>query len=122
MPRISRPVHGVLDYLTGVLLAASPWIFGFAHQHLAPQFALIFGGGMVLYSLLTNYELGVVRLLPFPVHRFIDFAVGFLLATNWLHFAIGGRAGLVFTIFGVMEILVMLFTKDSGPMKTPSVT
>jgi hypothetical protein len=121
MPRIPRPIHGVLDYVTGVLLAASPWLFGFSDQHLAPQFALIFGGGAVLYSLLTNYELGVVRLFPFPVHLFIDFCSGLLLATNWVHFAFGGRAGVVFTIFGIMEIGVVLLSRRDGPMKTPSV-
>jgi hypothetical protein len=122
MPRIPRPIHGVLDYVVGLLLAASPWIFGFSHQHLAPQVALVFGGGAILYSLLTNYELGVIRLLPFPAHLLLDFVSGITLATNWAHFAFGGMAGVVFTIFGVMEIGVVLLTRRDGPMKTPTMT
>ena len=118
MARIPRFTHAVMDYAFGALLAASPWIFGFADQHLAPNFALVFGGGTILYSLFTNYELGLVRLIPFPGHLLLDALAGILLAGNWLHFAFGGRAGLVFTVFGVVEIIVVLLTLRSRPSKT----
>jgi len=122
MPRIPRPVHGVLDYCSAILLAVSPWLFGFKEQHLAPEFALVGGAAIVLVSLFTNYELGLIRLFPFPAHLLFDFVVGILLATNWIHFAFGGKAGVVFTIFGIWSLVVTLFTRHTGPMKTPTAT
>src|SRR5689334_7630746 len=103
MSRIPRPVHGLLDYLTGIFVAASPWLLGFKEQRLAPEFALAVGGGIVLYSLFTSYELGVVHLLPFRFHLFIDLVVGVFLAFSWVY-AFGGRAGVVFTLVGIFDL------------------
>jgi hypothetical protein len=111
-----------MDYAFGILLAASPWIFGFADQHLAPNFALVFGGGTILYSLFTNYELGLIRLLPFPGHLLLDALAGILLAANWLHFAFGGRAAVVFTVFGAVELAVVLLSLRANPPKTQGLT
>jgi hypothetical protein len=65
--------HGVLDYLVGLLLVASPWLFGFADGPAAARGAPIaLGAGALLYSLLTDYELGLLRVVPMPGHLLLD--------------------------------------------------
>jgi hypothetical protein len=49
---IPMPVHLLLDSAGGLLLAASPWIFGFAPVVFVPHLAL--GLGQVLIALLTS--------------------------------------------------------------------
>ena len=50
--RIPMPVHLALDIAGGLLLAVSPWLFGFAHEVWLPHLAL--GLGEVMVALLTS--------------------------------------------------------------------
>lgn len=112
---IPRPIHGILDYLAGFLLLASPWIFGYVdEQPVSTDMAMIFGGGMMLYTALTNFELGLVRLLPFPVHLGLDFTMGLTLLGAPILFSIGGTPAVVFVIFGILELALAAMTRTKG--------
>jgi hypothetical protein len=105
---ISRKRLGVLDYVLSLLTIASPWIFGFQGEYLAPQIAVVAGSVLLLYSLFTDYELGLIRALPFAGNRLLDIFVGVGLGASFIHFALGGRAGVAFAVLGVL-ILVNAF-------------
>jgi hypothetical protein len=49
---IPMPLNLTLDTLIGVILAASPWIFGFAHQLQIPY--LFLGGSLIVMSIFTK--------------------------------------------------------------------
>jgi hypothetical protein len=72
---------------------------------------VILGAGVILYSLLTRYELGVVKAISMPVHLGLDVMGGiFLAASPWLF----GFADFIWwphVVFGVLEIVVGLTTK-----------
>ena len=77
--------HGFLDYIVGVVLIAAPWIFQFSDNTAATVVPIVLGIGLIVYSLLTDYELGVARVLPMPVHLLFDIAAGALLAASpWI--------------------------------------
>jgi len=65
---ISRRTHGVLDYIVGLILIFAPNIFGFADGTVAQWIMVILGVAAIVYSLLTRYELGVFKLIPFRAH------------------------------------------------------
>jgi hypothetical protein len=78
-------IHGILDYLVGVVLIAAPWLFGFADGSAAMWVPIIIGVGAILYAFLTDYELGVIRIIPMNVHLAIDVIGGIVLAVSpWL--------------------------------------
>jgi hypothetical protein len=108
---IPTRVHGILDYLMGLLLIAAPWILDFADGGAAQWVPVILGAGVILYSLLTRYELGVVKAISMPVHLGLDVMGGiFLAASPWLF----GFADFIWwphVVFGVLEIVVGLTTK-----------
>lgn len=108
---IPTRVHGYIDYLFGILLIASPWLFGFAVGGVAQWLPVVLGASVVLYSLLTDYELGLSPTIPMPVHLGIDVLGGILLAASpWLF----GFADVVFwphLVFGLVEIATALMTK-----------
>ncbi len=52
--KLSMPTHLTLDLLSGIFLAASPWIFGFADHVYLPH--LIFGILEIGVSLMTKRE------------------------------------------------------------------
>ncbi len=61
MKIISSKTHCVLDYLVGVILIISSWLFDFANGGPQMRLPIILGILAFLYSLLTNYELGVFK-------------------------------------------------------------
>lgn len=110
MQLISTRIHGFLDYLVGVVLIAAPWLFGFANGSVAQWVPVILGAALIVYSLLTDYELGAVRFISMPVHLGLDIAGGVLLAISpWLF----GFAGVIVwpnLVVGIVEIVVALCT------------
>ena len=82
---IPTRIHGVIDYLMGVVLIAAPWVLGFAEGGAETWVPVIIGAGAIVYAMLTNYELGVVGLLSMPMHLAIDAVGGIFLAVSpWL--------------------------------------
>jgi hypothetical protein len=114
---LSRKTHGLLDYVFSALFAASPWIFGFADQYKAVDLAIAFGSITALYSLLTNYEMGFIELIPFSVHRLFDILVAILVGGSTWHFSMKGTAGFVFGVLGALFALSVVLTdrpRDAG--------
>ena len=110
---IPTRVHGVLDYLVGVLLIAAPWLLNFNRGGAETWVPVVLGVGALVYSLFTNYELGVVRRIPMGTHLGLDLASGLLLAVSpWLF----GFSNYVFwphLILGVFEIAAALTTQTT---------
>jgi len=78
-------VHGALDYLVGIVLIAAPWIFGFSDIAAAKWTAIGVGVAVLAFSVMTNYEWGLVRVIPMHVHLIADAVLGvFLAASPWL--------------------------------------
>lgn len=117
---LSTKAHGVLDYLFGALLLLSPLVFGFAEEGGAAVWVpVLLGVVTVVYSLLTDYELGAYRLIPMPVHLVIDLAAGVLLAASpWL-FGFVDQVWAPHVVLGFTEILVPALT---SPHSRPSVS
>lgn len=110
MLKIPTKIHGYLDYLVGMLLIISPWMLGFAEGGAETWIPVVLGAGAVLYSLLTDYEMGVAKLISMPVHLGLDIISGIFLAMSpWL-FGFHDYVYLPHVIFGVAEILVATLT------------
>jgi hypothetical protein len=78
MPRpVDSTLHGVVDYSAGAfLLTAFPRVAGIGGTRAARQIRIagaVHGG----YSTLTDYPVGIVKLIPFKVHLAMD-AIGAL--------------------------------------------
>lgn len=108
---IPTTVHGVLDYLVGALLIAAPWLLGFANGGPEQWIPVALGAGALVYSLLTNYELGVARVIPMRTHLLLDLMSGVLLAVSpWL-FGFADRVWVPHLVFGLLEIGASLMTR-----------
>jgi SPW repeat len=109
--------HAPLDYIVGAVLIAAPWIFQFSDIGAATAVSIVLGAGLILYSLVTNYELGVWKLAPMAVHNLIDIVAGALLATSpWL-FGYGDEGAstwLPFVVIGVAAVFLGFTTKQAG--------
>lgn len=111
MKIISTFVHGILDYLVGFLLIGAPWILGFAEGGAESWVPVALGVGALIYSLMTKYELGLVRVLPMPTHLVLDALSGVLLAASpWL-FGFSDRVFMPHLVVGMFEILAAAMTR-----------
>ena len=75
------------------------------------------GIGLIAYSLITNYELGVWKIAPMAVHNLIDVVAGALLAASpWIFgFADeGANAWVPLVIIGLAAVFLGLTTKQAG--------
>jgi hypothetical protein len=104
-------MHGILDYILSIILLSSPWLFGFSRNGAETWIPLIIGGSAVGYSLFTNDELGVMKLLPMGTHLTIDFLSGlFLVLSPWL-FAFADVVYWPHVILGILEAGLALITQ-----------
>jgi len=121
-------VHGVFDYAGAIGLVASPLIFGFADVGgIAVFLPIVLGAGLLIYSLLTDYELGipVVKFIPMSVHLSVDFVASAFLAVAPFLFGyknLGLNVWLPQVIAGISVILLVLVSKTDPQVNATSLT
>lgn len=102
--------HGILDYVVGLLLLAAPWLLGFSEIEAATWAAVIAGAVVLLQAVVTDFEAGVVQLVPMGVHLLIEQVLGTALAASpWL-LGFEGRTYLPHLILGLYLLLTSLAT------------
>jgi hypothetical protein len=67
---ISTKAHGVLDYMTAAFLHTLPRVMGWSDNVTRVLDAA--GAGATGYSLMTDYELGLVKAMPMKAHLTLD--------------------------------------------------
>jgi len=108
---ISTRTHGVLDYLMGLLLIAAPWLLGFYRGDAETWVPVALGLSALVYSLMTNYELGAARVLSMRTHLMLDLMSGLLLAASpWL-FGFAETVWAPHLILGLVEVGASLMTR-----------
>lgn len=115
---IPTRIHGFLDYATSFVLIAAPWLFDFNHSDTATAVPVVLGAGALIYSAFTDYELGVIKRLPMPVHLGLDAASGlFLAASPWL-LGFSDTAWVPHLALGMFEVLAALLTSRRPSYRT----
>src|SRR5213082_1196965 len=116
-------LHGYFDYIGGIGLIAAPFVLGFfSVGGIAVILPIVLGVGLILYSLLTDYERGIpgLKFIPMPVHLILDFvAAVFLVAAPFLFgFANQGlNVWLPFVVAGVGVILLVIVSQTHAYQK-----
>ena len=112
MKIIDTKTHGYIDYIMGIFLIASPSLFNLNMNGIESIVFYFAGGTVILYSLLTNYELGLIKVIPMQGHLILDILSGiFLAASPWLF----GFEDIVYRphlILGILEIGAALMTSS----------
>ena len=114
MKIIDTKTHGYIDYIMGIFLLASPSLFSLNVNAIESTVFYIIGVTAIIYSLLTNYELGFLKIIPMKGHLALDIFSGiFLAASPWLL----GFAEIVYMphlVLGIIEIGAALFTTSKS--------
>ncbi len=107
MKVLSPQIHGYLDYVTVVTFLAAPTLLGLEGVPMILAYALA-----VIHftmTILTNFPLGAIKLIPFTIHGKVEFVVGlaipvtpFLLGFEGITFGFYLGVGIVIFIVGII--------------------
>ena len=114
MKIISSKVHGILDYLTVIFLFAAPTLFKMEGTLCTFTYAL--ASIHFLLTALTNFEVGIFKVIPFRIHGLIELVVSVaLIAVAFWFNSNGSELGFYFYIgLAVVILIVFLLTDFKG--------
>jgi hypothetical protein len=112
---IPSKLHGIVDHLVGLVLLAAPTLLGYAAAGGAAVWVpRVLGVVIMAQAAFTDFEAGLVRVLPFRVHLLMDFVLGAFLALApfLLEFYDGPNAGWLLPVLaGLLLLGQALFTQ-----------
>jgi hypothetical protein len=112
MKIIDTKTHGYMDYIMGIFLLASPSLFSLEMHAIESTVFYIVGVTALIYSVLTNYELGLLKIIPMRGHLALDIFSGiFLAASPWL-LSFDDIVYKPHLVLGIIEIGAALMTKS----------
>lgn len=106
---IPTALHGVLDYLVGLMLIGLPFALGAQ----GPGLTTLVGLGLfaIVYSLFTDYELGAVRFLRVRFHLALDAFFGIIMLFIPTAFELPATIEWPVYVIGFFAILLAAITK-----------
>ena len=114
MKFISTKTHAFLDYIVGLFLVVAPFIFHLNRQNPEGLIFYVLGATLLIYSMLTDYDLSLLKIIPMKVHLFLDVLSGlFLAASPWI-FGFADRIYIPHLILGLLEIGAGLLTSTKS--------
>lgn len=87
--KINSKIHGVIDYLVVIFLWLSPSIFNL--PEITSTITYIIGAIHLTLTVLTKYELGIIKVIPLKVHGWIELIVS--IALIGVAFFLGSEEG-----------------------------
>jgi hypothetical protein len=113
---IPTKVHGIADYVVGLIVMALPFVYGWTGTQRWTLTAL--GIFVIVYSLCTDYELGLLRFFQMRSHLVLDAVFGgLMLALPWvLGFSKDSIAPM--SVIGILGLILTVTTK-TWPQHSP---
>src|SRR3954463_4133666 len=109
MKIINTRLHGILDY-TSALILLLPWITGYYETSKDSLVFTLLGAGTIVFSIITDYEFGLIKILPMKVHLVLDtLSALFLIVMPWI-FTVTNYQYHWPTLLGVLELLVVIMS------------
>jgi hypothetical protein len=114
MKLIDTKTHGYLDYSMGIFLIVAPFVLNLDKEGMESTVFYALGALALVYSVLTKYELGLIKIIPMKIHLLLDVLSGiFLAASPWL-LGFSDKVYLPHLILGIIEIGAGLMTNSES--------
>ena len=109
---IPRFVHGLIEYVAGVLMIAAPFLFAFKADA-AVAVSIVAGVIVIAVAASTDGPSSLVNSIPIAAHLLLDFALSaVLLAAPFLFgFSDEGPPTAFFLVLGVAHLVVTIGTR-----------
>ncbi len=120
MKLISPRFHGYLDFVVVALFALAPTLFGLTGVPMV--LAYVLAAIHLTLTLTTAFPIGLLKLVPFPVHGWLELAVSlFLASAPWfLGFADQTNAKIFYVASGILIFGVFMTTDYTAAQSDPA--
>jgi VIT1/CCC1 family predicted Fe2+/Mn2+ transporter len=117
---ISRFLHGVVEYVAGVLLIAAPFLFSF-DSGAATAVSIIAGVLVIAIAASTEGPSSLINSIPIAAHLLLDFALAAALIASPFLFGFSDESAptAFFLVLGVLHLLVTIATRFK-PAREPA--
>lgn len=116
---INTRLHGILDYMSGFILIL-PWIIDYFAESRDTWVLASVGALTITMSLLTDYEFGLIKLIPMKVHLFVDVLCALFLILLPFVYPVYHYAFYWPVLLGIGELIIILLSSPKPYIKTPS--
>ena len=109
---LSPFLHGVAEYVIGVLFIAAPFLVGFDER--APTaISIVVGVGLLVFTASSDLPTGLARSVPVGIHAVVDVLLAIVLIAAPFLFSFNdeGAATAFFIILGVGVLLLTIATR-----------
>ena len=105
-------VHGLIEYVAGVLLIAAPFVFSF-DSDTATGISVAAGVVVLVVTASTAMSTGLVKSIPVQAHVILDYLLALLLIASPFLFGFDddGTATAFFLVLGVVHLLLTIATR-----------
>lgn len=107
---IETKTHAYIDYSVGIILIAAAYLLNFRLENVPNTVLFAVGAWSLLYSILTKYELGLIKILPIQIHLMLDTVSGIFLATSPWIFGFAETVYLPHLILGITTLGTAIIT------------
>lgn len=110
MRMINTKAHALTDYILGMVLIGSPYLFMFPPFSPAHYCCMLAGVIIISLALFTRFEYSLVSLMPVKVHMWCDAATGILLLLSPVILGFGSMVFKPHLVFGLTILVVAILT------------
>ena len=112
---VTKQIHAFLDYPVALSLIVLPFALQMGSSSpLALWLAVSVGAAAFLLTVFTDHQLGIVRVLPYPVHLAVDLAVGLLFVAAPSLFGFTGIDAWFYWVNGAAVLTVVSLHKPEA--------
>ena len=105
---ITKSIHAYLDYPVAIGLIAMPFLLGLGEANaLAFWLSVVTGVAAFLLTVLTDHHLGLIRVLPYPLHLTVDGLVGVVFVAAPFILGFSGLEFWYYLGLGLMVLVVI---------------
>ena len=112
MKFVTKKIHAFLDYPVAIALIGLPFLLGLGESNpMAFQLSLATGIAAFILTVLTDHELGLIKVVPYRVHLIVDFLVGLVFVLAPFIFSFEGLDAYYYWINGAAVLFVVSMHK-----------
>jgi hypothetical protein len=116
MQFVNRRIHAYLDYPVALSLIILPFVLGLgASNPLAKWVAVATGVTALILTLLTDHELGVIKVVPYRLHVAVDRVVGMVFVVAPFALGFSGLDAAYYWINGAAVLIVTVLLDAPAP-------
>lgn len=115
MKFVTQQIHAYLDYPVAAALMGLPFLLGLGTSNpFALQLSVATGIAALILTILTNHELGLIKVIPYKIHLLVDLVVGITFVVAPFIFSFQGIDAIYYWANGGAVLVVVSLHKPAG--------